>query len=388
MATITAAATTTTHSGPTIVTQNGAKAAETAFAEAVSNRGWEVRRPAGLSDTPDFIIKRGSTSYAVEIKFAPEGRADRLVPLWSQALLQLSSVTTEPLRPLAVVIAPRIAAPSAHKILEFAAKYAPHAGAGVMDLVGFRRFRGPHLGDLNSDPATSRKIPTAPPRRSANLFSDLNQWMLKLLLAMEIPPHLLAGPRSYYINATTLANAARVSVMTAFRFIEQLRGEGYLDDSAGVLKLVRREDLFDRWRFAAVRRTKEAPIRLLVGGEPLEVATRSLREQDACLGMFTAADALGYGFVQGVPAYLYARRLEEALAALGQRWIPAEEGEAPDLIVRQPAAVKSVFRGAVSTKRFRATDILQTWLDVSTHPTRGAEQADLIRKRALYRLFE
>jgi hypothetical protein len=370
------------------MTQSGNRAAEATFVEALRNEGWSLRRSEGPGHVPGFVIERGHVSYAVEIKFAAEGRTDRLVPLWSQALLQVSRAPGELRLCLAVVVAPRIAERSARKVLEFASEYAPHAGVGVMDLTGFRRFRGAHLEGLDSDPAAAQRILPTVRRRPANLFSDLNQWMLKVLLAPEVPAELLAAPRERYANATGVAAAAGVSVMTAFRFVEQLRAEGYLDDSRGRLYVVRRENLFDRWRSAAARRAKEAPMRLLLGGEPLEQAARALHEQRACVGMFAAAEALGFGFVRGVPPYVYTGRLEEALAALDERWVPTERGEAPDLILRQPAAVKSVFRGVVPVRGLPVTDIIQTWLDVSTHPTRGAEQADLIRKRVLNRVLE
>ena len=35
-----------------------------------------------------------------------------------------------------------------------------------------------------------------------------------------------------------------------------------------------------------------------------------------------------------------------------------------------------------------ASDVLQVWVDVSAHPSRGREQADLIRKRVLRRVIE
>jgi hypothetical protein len=63
--------------------------------------------------------------------------------------------------------------------------------------------------------------------------------------------------------------------------------------------------------------------------------------------MFAAAEALGFGFGHGVTPYLYVPRLESAIRALGERWVPVEPGEAPDLVLRQPSAVNSVFRGAV-----------------------------------------
>ena len=48
---------------------------------------------------------------------------------------------------------------------------------------------------------------------------------------------------------------------------------------------------------------------------------------------------------------------------------------------------ESVFRGSVRPNGLASCDILQAWLDVSSHPTRGEEQANLIRKRVLDRLL-
>jgi len=34
------------------------------------------------------------------------------------------------------------------------------------------------------------------------------------------------------------------------------------------------------------------------------------------------------------------------------------------------------------------SDVLQVWVDVASHPSRGREQADLIRKRVLRHVIE
>lgn len=85
-----------------------------------------------------------------------------------------------------------------------------------------------------------------PVPESGQFFSDLNPWMLKVLLAPELPEALLSAPRGQYRNASQLARAANVSVMSAFRFVRQLQREGYLHESAPNLNLVRREDLLSR----------------------------------------------------------------------------------------------------------------------------------------------
>ena len=101
----------------------------------------------------------------------------------------------------------------------------PDAAVGIFDREGFRHFVGPGLEKLNAAsprPVRRQKLPTP---GSAYLFSDLNQWMLKVLLAPLIPEELLRAPRREYRNAPELAVAAEVSVMSAFRFVRILRQE-------------------------------------------------------------------------------------------------------------------------------------------------------------------
>ena len=54
-----------------------------------------------------------------------------------------------------------------------------------------------------------------------------------------------------------------------------------------------------------------------------------------------------------------------------------------DAYIRIPANKEAVFRAAVIRGGLPVTDILQVWLDASTHPARGQAQANEIRKRVL-----
>jgi hypothetical protein len=100
-----------------------------------------------------------------------------------------------------------------------------------------------------------------------------------------------------------------------------------------------------------------------------------------CLGLFAAAEALGLGFVHGVPPVLYVERIEPEL--IQQLGISKERAEQPDLYLRIPAHKESIFRAAVDQKGVPVSDALQAWLDVSNHPSRGKEQADRIREQIL-----
>jgi hypothetical protein len=359
--------------------------AESRLATLFERAGWHVRR--NPNDGPDLVVRRKGIQYAIEVKSAPEGRGDRLVPLFAQAVLQAAHGASQKAAPLAVVAAPRVSRRAAEQVMAFAERYAPEAAAGVIDFEGFAMFRGPQLEELNAE---AKQLPSSVRqslRDSGALFSDLNQWMLKVLLAPELPDSLLSSPRGQHRNASQLARAANVSVMSAFRFVQQFEREGYLHESAPYLRLVRREDLFSRWQ-ALSRSPREVGMRFLLPGDPQAHLRRMLASGPACLALFAAADALRFGFVSGVPPYVYVQRIRPANLAAWKNLRAISIGESPDVIVRQAPAPQSVFRGLVRPDGVAACDVLQVWVDVASHPSRGREQADLIRKRVLHRLIE
>jgi hypothetical protein len=189
--------------------------------------------------------------------------------------------------------------------------------------------------------------------------------------------------------------------MSAFRFVKEFSKEGFLESGPGSLRLVRLRELMNRWIAASQGRVLEIPMRWVLqrGNKALR---SSLHEYDShegihpanpaerlnsprprmCLGLFEAAEALDIGFVKGVKPYLYLERLNgEVLKDLGLSG-NAKEEEA-DVYVRIPGNHESVFRGVVRKDGVPASDILQVWLDVENHPSRGKEQADLIWRRIL-----
>jgi hypothetical protein len=378
--------------GKSDVLQRG-KLALSLLAFLFEKAGWSVRRhPDRGPFQPDLIARRRGFAYAVDVKAGPEGRSDRLVPLVAQAVLQASRAAGRSAEPLAVVAAPRIPRRVAEQVIRFAEDYAPDAAVGVIDFEGLSLFRGAHLEGLNGEarapsPAVKRSVDGGSAGGSGHLFSDLNQWMLKVLLAPEIPDGLLAAPRGQYRNASQLARAAKVSVMSAFRLVRQLQREGYLHESAPYLDLVRREDLLSRWQGASARSVREAPMRFVLPGDVQAQVRMMLGGGRACLALFAAADALQLGFVQGVPPYVYVHRLQQGQLAAWRSLRSCLPGEPPDVIVREAPAPQSVFRGMVRPEGLAASDVLQIWVDVGAHPARGREQADLIRKRVLGRVI-
>jgi hypothetical protein len=365
------------------------RAAEHRLQAIFQEGGWRVKSvPRGSAFEADLLIRRPGLAYVVELKAGSEGRSDRLIPLFAQAALQVMRSASNA-QPLAVVSAPRVPRRAAEQVLDFAAQYVPDVAVGVFDFEGLRLFRGPGLEDLNAEAQVRRPASLfGGVLESRNLFSDLNQWMLKVLLAPELPERLLSAPRGKYAKASELARAARVSVMSAFRFVQQLQEERYLHESSPSLALVRRKDLFARWQASGDGPVRELPMRFRLPGDPRGHLRKVLGSGQACLALFAAAEALELGFVRGVPPYVYVEGLQPSRLEQWKNLRPCEPGESPDLMLRQAPAPRSIFRGMVEAGDSAASDVLQVWVDVGWHPARGREQADLIRQRVLDPLIQ
>jgi hypothetical protein len=368
--------------------KNRSKNAVDLVARLFESNGWEIQAsPVEGSRRPDLIVQRGAQRFVVEIKALAEGRADRVIPLLSQAILeaQANALNAGNAQPLAVICVENASPSLLNQVSSFAERYAPNVPIGIVSESGLRHFRGSALEELDAEPEQQRWYGGSPSNQAINLFSDLNQWMLKVLMASEIPDHLLEAPRRKYRSGAELAEAAQVSSMSASRFLQQLRNEGYLDDSSRFLLLVRRAELFRRWRSAVMRPSPELPMRFLIRG-PVQQQIRGLlasHQGEACLGLFAAADALQLGHVSGVPPYVYVPKLPRQGEKKWKELLIASPSEVPDLVLRQALSPKSAFRGAVHRDGLIVSDVIQVWLDVANHPSRGEEQADLIYQKLL-----
>jgi Holliday junction resolvase-like predicted endonuclease len=388
--------------------QNRAAQFEDLLTKALHKLGWRVKRSSrSAEEEADIVARHGNRIYVFELKASSESRKDRAIPLISQAILEAKSAAAQvsaDATPVAVLASDHVSASLSEHVKDFALRNAPDVGIGIIDAGGFRRFAGYGLEVLNAE--RSRVIEGSPKEVSpGNLFSDLNQWMLKILLSRSIPDSLLSAPRGHYENVSQLADAAGVSTMSAFRFVRQLSEEGFLDELGG-MRLVRTEELLERWLRASHSRMHETPARWILSGEKhtFHTALRSYASRvrssaqpsktyhlgrgkpRLCLALFAAAEALGFKFVHGTQPHLYIERLDrKVLRELGLSLEVADHQA--DVFVRVPKNPEAVFRAAVERDGVPATDILQVWLDVSNHPARGKDQADLLRKRVFSQIL-
>lgn len=97
-------------------------------------------------------------------------------------------------RPLALPVIDQATKALFTNIRDFAEKFVPDAAVGVVSLDGSCFFGGIRLDGLTSMPEVRRGVARPSFATSVNPFSDLNQWLLKALLAPLFPEHLLNAP--------------------------------------------------------------------------------------------------------------------------------------------------------------------------------------------------
>lgn len=356
----------------------------------------------GRSPSGERVVFMGAGEHGV----IPLHTSDRHVAgLLAQALLEAAAVAHSlDATPVAVVILKRVSPINHDRVERFVERVAADRGWILADEEG--RFF-PHIpGDttLRQINVESQSSPASSGPTRINLFTDLNQWMSKVLLAPQLPEKLLNAPRAPIRNATLLADVARVSIPVAARFVRALDVEGFLDTSHGDLRIANPARFLNTWvsslnsaRLHPYRRDVSA--RFVRGPSSNEFAATVLR-QHATLedvpslhpgsapefwmmgGLFTACDALELGHVVGTPPTIVVPSLDRDVLKIRGIVLDAHAAEA-SFLLRVSTYPESVRRGSVVASGMRVTDVIQCWLDASLYHLRGEEQASFIWRRAL-----
>ncbi len=276
----------------------------------------------------------------------------------------------------------------------FMGEYAPRVGWGLADEEDRAVLEIPALGV-----SWKRSAPrffmgrSLWDRRDRQLFTDLNRWMLKILLLLQAPEDAWGGPRRRPRHPTELAGIARVSVAKAHRFAIAFQEEGFLRKTGDGLKLVRIRALLEAWLQDETNGSpRSIPVRSLVPAAPsLFAEARSTADpplppeawKDSALG--GALAALHRGLFRGGSRQPPIVHIGIPMARALREW-QLEECDPRDaeMTLRRPLHPRSVFRGIVRRKDGAPlVDIWQTALDCVSDSVRGREQADFILERVL-----
>jgi hypothetical protein len=348
--------------------------------------GWEVVIPRGKLDDIHLVAEKGDRRLVGNVKTSRDSRRVTLESLLANALLRARAGVAQQGAgtPFAVLAAPTLSKSMLSALKSYADRYGRDAVVGLATFEGDLHLHGAGIDQVLGASEVRKPRLTAP--QPLNLFSDLNRWLLKTLLASALPEELLTAPRGRSTTTSELASMAGVSAIVARRLLAALRRDGFLDERRRDLRLVRIEDLLQLWRADNQRPVQELRLRWLLprGRQQLHDAVGRLVRagRRACVGLFSACDALGFRHVQGVPATIYVESFTDDLVDILEA-APVAASEGTDLVLRIARWPESVFRAAVRTHGVLASDVLQCWLDVVDHPVRGDEQAQLIWTRAI-----
>lgn len=356
----------------------------------------------------DLVAKtRDGRDVLIERKRLSTVRHDDLAGRLAVGVLSLRrhALEQDAIVPLVVVELPHLSEEAAAVARKFMATHAGDVDWALAADDGDFVIHAPRVGGECSKitPRGHKRRSLTPSRRRPSLFTDLNEWMLKVLLLGDAPKEMWGGPRGPTRTVRELAEKANVSVPHAHRFVRTFEERDHLRVTDEGIALVRKPALMDAWLQAVRQASREAvPVRWLLGepgsldeifagsdegifakrifDETVFASTDSAEAKRpvVALGGFDACRAHGVLHTKSTGAEVHVRAsLQEACAAFDLE--PCDDKDA-HLTLLPTRRGEAIFRGVVMHQggAIPVVDILQAALDVAPHPARGIEQAEHI----------
>lgn len=365
---------------------------EALFQAEAARLGWRLAWRAETAKS-DATLSAAGRRYRVVLNLRAASRSPELCAALADAAVRARKAAAaggDSGLPLAVVAAPRLSAAMCQQLRAYANEYLPDVAWGAFDLAGAWCF--PALEQWRLPP--SRRPAAASPARqavgAADPFSDLGQWLAKVLLAPQVPESWLAAPRHEVSSRRELAREAGVSLHSTQRWLAAVHELGFLVDEPGSnLHLMRRIEFLQHWASAAmIRKPWEIRVRSMAGLSAVEAVHKlaAQHSEQFTLGLLSACNALGVGVVLGGPEHVYFHDPERrALDLYAFRLVSAPEGGPGCFVIRRPRAPQSLLRGRVQRGLLWCADVLQCYVDLLDYPVRGMEQSQAILERLRWR---
>ncbi|MDZ4819199.1 MAG: hypothetical protein SGJ20_09530 [Planctomycetota bacterium] len=334
---------------------------------------------------PDFALKTSNSQIVVKVKATQSARLVDLEGRLASASLQVQRFAKEAgARPVIMIDLPKLGPKALVFALDYMAQNAPEIGWCLFDSSGAFRFEIPTLGISKSKkPRLEYKSRRSPARES--LFSDLNRWMLKILLMRDVPSNLWGGPKERVMSAKDLRTVAKVSTEKAYSFLRAFAEAGYVRETSDGIIVTRRAEMLQKWlNHELAFRTDSVAVRWIFGHAP--DLTKILLQQDGptqfAVTGFEACHLLGVLHTP-VPRKEVCIFGDVEIAIKAWHLQECEPRDADFLILKLPNP-KSVLRGHVTANELPVVDVLEAALAVIGQLPRGAEQAQYIFTEVLH----
>ena len=330
-----------------------------------------------VSDGPgaDLTVRLSAeTIIAVHIKAMGAPRVDDLIGRLATGVLTLGEQAASPALAVAAVGMDRLGSRSVQSAQSFMRMYGRGVGWLLFDARGNYDIHLPGLLDETELGHVNRVAAPPAPR----LFTDLNQWLLKVLLLAQAPPRCFPERfRSTPSNPSELATAAQVSHQTAYSFVHALEHHRMLQSGSGP-RVASVDRLLADWLHVAQRRADgRIWARSAVGwtvDETLDIAAQMATP--VAVGGFEACRRLGV--LHASTAAIAELHVADTASALERLTLSRCEARDADVALIQPQHPQAVFRGVQRIDDVPVVDVIQAALDVVCHPARGREQAEFI----------
>jgi hypothetical protein len=358
--------------------------------EVLENHGVTIREVQGQTPNDKALIRFDLVGHhprgelAIEVKHVRSGSIEEVLGHLALGVLQArQSTIAGHLMPLSLVVVRRLGNKTKQAVREFMAIAARDSGWGIVDLTGAICLSIP-LWNVNVDEPGRESGSPWPRQRPARLFSDLNRWLLKILLLADSSPSLWAGPRQQVATPTELHRVGKVSVEKAHQFYRAFEQEGFLRHTRHGVEVVRRKALMEMWfHEERARRSTSVPTRWIFGDRPS--LDESFHEQGSpgnfAVCGFEACRLLGVLHAPVIRREVYVSDDPESALT---KWDlePCSDRDA-QLYLRRAFFPASTFRGRVTKSNIPVVDVLQAALDVCFDAARGREQAEYILEHVL-----
>ena len=224
-------------------------------------------------------------------------------------------------------------------------------------------------------------------QRNTRAFTDLNRWLLKVMLLVDAPGGMWpddSSLRTHAENPLALKDIGKVSQPKAYQFARTFRDLGLLEWDRQAFRILDRARLFERWREDERQLSGERlPVRsLFQPGQQL----RSLTEQfnhtlEYAVGGFAACEL--HDVLHTTPRTPVIHVFGEFHDYLHKADLESCSERDADAILLSMPYTESIKRGRVRIRETTVVDILQAALDTSRVPARGIEQSDYIVREVL-----
>jgi hypothetical protein len=371
----------------------------------------EKESPVGESNFKsqvDFVLRRGRRKYAVEVKHSRKMQLALSHLLPRGILLLQAARRLKGYMPILAVVVEKMDQKDIRRMADFILHFAPEVGWLLIDEYGRGAFKEPDkdehkiLPKLDRQPHGSFELesPVSDYYQKQLSFSDLDQWLLKVLLLGRpgvVPMDYWGGPQGSVENAFQLSKLAGVSPPVANSWVNAMESSSYLR-RIGRKKLIplRPNALIEEWRgqyrfgdnrilpYRSVYRVSEADKYLDDLLEKMKSLDKSISwaisGHQACRLL-----RIKHSSARSIHIYFWGN---VATVANSLGLVLAESPSEADLFLVEPRYPKSVFGGRVIKGSIPICDILQCYLDLYNLPDRGREQADFVYENILTKIFE